>query len=554
MEPEANVMPLRLRSLGQRLVLTAALMATPLIIFLSTTNSLFLKNQRYFSGEFYLYLPFLGLFLVVWFLALMVFGKGRQDLVRALLWVYLLAGPVFMVMTFVRTNYADLSVPLKALVPLILFAAAAGVVVRFKLERSLPGFALLGALILGGELVLLTSADLSPRLVKETREPDLSAIGPALNPTLPNVYHLVLDGFQTDLLLEQLSPGLARELSGFTVYPHNVTAYEATELSTAALFLGKLYDFSVPVGAFLAESRSSAVSLTGLLTNADYLTVGFQYSGLAAGFEVDVDFSKYYYLTPEPVDNGRIFRQLWLSSFVPKDIRNLAREWGLLTSSEAPSLTTDSVLASYRALEHFTAKDAFLPAAGRYTYFHALLPHSPFVFTADCHLVDPLSSVDLTDQTYCTTRLFLDFVRALRNERRFTDSLIIIQGDHGWNYRPEGSSMTDHEARSRALLLIKPPGRDSGDPLRISEQRTSTLDIAPTVLAMLGLAPQPDHQGIALLGTRTSTPRTRYYFDYDDIPGESEATAYRFRRHVVAADDTLTLDAEIDLRGKWQDR
>lgn len=72
------------------------------------------------------------------------------------------------------------------------------------------------------------------------------------------------------------------------------------------------------------------------------------------------------------------------------------------------SVLTQPLLA-VRSLHCFVATESPLPARGRYTFIHVLLPHGPDLLHDDCRVETASRPTDLLDQSQCTLRLLLDY-------------------------------------------------------------------------------------------------------------------------------------------------
>lgn len=95
------------------------------------------------------------------------------------------------------------------------------------------------------------------------------------------------------------------------------------------------------------------------------------------------------------------------------------------------------------------------------------------------------------------------FFDDLRRDRLWDDTLLIVTADHGEQFAEHGHFLhtTSHEETLRVPLVIKWPGGVGAGSLSASP--SSSLDLAPTVLAHFGL-PSPD-----LLGRDLAQPATR---------------------------------------------
>jgi arylsulfatase A-like enzyme len=89
----------------------------------------------------------------------------------------------------------------------------------------------------------------------------------------------------------------------------------------------------------------------------------------------------------------------------------------------------------------------------------------------------------------------------LRDDGLYDEALIIVTSDHGESFGSDGvyfrHGVTLAEASTRIPLIIKPPHARSLGP-QFSDSTVSLVDIVPTVLDYLGLAPRDDLAGQSL--------------------------------------------------------
>ncbi len=529
-----------------RATVASSLALSPFVIFISTANLTFLNNQTYFPGEFKVYIPFVILFFVTWSIGAVLYRYSRLPFARRALWAYYFAGPLFLIIAHLRRDYTNLPMSCKALVLLPFLAVFGAVALKARPRRWAGVFSLWAVGVVLVDILIFVNSEIGQR-VSPKAHPLIDLAPRTSVPQLPNVYHLLFDGYQTDLLLEQLDPGLARELAGFVLFPKNVSSYQNTEMSVAAVVTGRLFDYTTSIDRYLSTARDSEETLTHLLEMIGYRTVGFQHVERIKVFDRSVVYTEYSFgrAVKASVHDGRIFNRLWLSSFVPRSIREAAVDLRLIESASAPLLSSNFPISSYDAFSFFTDNERRCSDSNRYTFFHAIIPHSPFILDADCEVREHGSQMAELHQARCATKLLVDFVTELKRLGRFEDSLIIAHGDHGSSHPPD-SALTTRMARSRALLLIKLPGvYGSQDALRISDRETTLLDIAPTLLDAVGSSPEAHYEGLSLvdhlssddgspISDRSWSTRKRYYheYDYDNWRGErSIRSVTRFLAH-----------------------
>lgn len=151
-------------------------------------------------------------------------------------------------------------------------------------------------------------------------------------------------------------------------------------------------------------------------------------------------------------------------------------------------------------------------------FFHHMLPHSPYILTADGRLVDasphdfrpafkgnePLLR-KLREQ-YQEQIAFVDnqlgrFLQQLRQAGLYEKSLLIVTADHGVSYHPQapGRSLTEVNGAVvnadlilRVPLFIKLPFQQAGV---VSDQDVQLIDLVPTVAEVLHLEIPWPHTG-----------------------------------------------------------
>jgi hypothetical protein len=129
-------------------------------------------------------------------------------------------------------------------------------------------------------------------------------------------------------------------------------------------------------------------------------------------------------------------------------------------------------------------------ATPAYHFIHLLPPHPPFLTLPNGRYggrVLPETRENYVNEARSITRLFVDFLRSLRDIGVYDSALIIVHGDHGFSFDPivSGNALDLCLQRMPALMLVKPPG--SAGPLDISDVQSSLTDIPATVLDTLGV-------------------------------------------------------------------
>jgi arylsulfatase A-like enzyme len=161
----------------------------------------------------------------------------------------------------------------------------------------------------------------------------------------------------------------------------------------------------------------------------------------------------------------------------------------------------DSLPPQQRFLIHY------LPIAGHHPY--ATPERGPFPDSDEA--TQYLNALHYGDAALGT---FLD---ALRARHLDTKTLFVIYGDHGEAFGQHdsnfGHTLFLYEENIRVPLLIAMPGANYGS--KRVKRMASLVDLAPTVLDLLGLAPTPEYIGTSLL---LPGPRAALFFTDYSLP------------------------------------
>ncbi len=362
--------------------------------------------------------------------------------------------------------------------------------------RTLNVRSVVTPLALYGILLLMNEARVTAGAIRgrpiEAPEP---AVERPLASKLPNIYHIVLDGFQTDVFELVRSTEMEEALGGFTYFPNNTAIYHLTATSLASVFGSSRYDYRRTRFEYLDQALNGKLSLIPRLQDAGYHAEVYIPALQETRFEVpDLVFRHADYARADLLAmNTSSFVRLWVYSQAPRTLRMHISSDALDSADlerleEGRFLPYSAPAVSALGFGKLMKEEENLPASGRYTFIHMLMPHPPYVLQPDCSYEPSGAKTDMLAQTQCTMKLLLRFLDVLQGLGRFEDSLIVVHGDHGANYRTKGGRLVVHRSRSlRALLLVKPIGRSHKARFEASPLKTSLLDIAPTILECVGI-------------------------------------------------------------------
>ena len=184
--------------------------------------------------------------------------------------------------------------------------------------------------------------------------------------------------------------------------------------------------------------------------------------------------------------------------------------------------------------------------------------HHPFEAFPDRHKVLKLGALEGTSfGNYLHTMRFFDqaledFKTALARDRLLDDSLIVVFGDHDAGFARSASLARtigiggDDAAwtlNDRIPLFIRVSGQGSRDGALAGARArpAGQTDLAPTLLALLGIDPAPlPYLGRNLLGADSDRPVPRPYGDWLDaghlfLAGRADVSCYDLVRRLVSA-------------------
>lgn len=539
-----------------------ATIAPGLVVFALPAIGLIARNREFFQGDFAA-----GRDLYVLSLLVVAFGFGLWAISRwrvgRFLWTcYVLTTPAWFVYT-VAGNW-DRAVAATVVTLSVLAIAVAA-------ERGpalIRGIELVSVVLLLG-LITTTLLDATSTAAESTgssgRRLPLGATnddsaqensGTASSST-PNIYHVVMDEYQTEMFELTFNADLEKTLSGFIYYPHARTTFGRTEMSMASTLGASDYDYRATPQDFVEDSLRGPTSNLNTLRRAGYRTVGFSHLaslyGSPSPFDESIILKDFIEVDPG-ADSKVLVNSLWLYANTPTGVaRLLLPEDDFSAFAGENLLPDDAPPLSAWSLQKFIALERNYRTSGRYTLIHLILPHFPYVLSADCVYVEGRETSPL-EQAACANHLITALVDELQRLDRFDDSVIVIQGDHGARFQTQGDELRQlpqdfageawNDARSKSLLLVKPVGGSANDPLVVSDYPARLADIMPTVFDSVGVAYVPKDGRTSLLAKQLPDRSTRYYHFYDK--GDDGLPDGELTRFVIERDE-LHFDSIIKL-------
>jgi hypothetical protein len=560
----------------------AAAAFTPTVIFVSVPNNVILRNLADLP-----YCPrVVGMFLLgfaaSWMVSFVIMAlAARSRFCRLLSRAGLVAGACVLVWDVAgsATQGAVHSLPLALLIDVAVVAATAVAVSQPRLSTLSQFFGVVALVLLAQGVATHVHALTAYRQrlrdrSAEARARIAEATGRATTSFDGNIYHIILDGFQTEAYEILAARNPAWRFDGFTYYPRFKANYFFTEYSIPELMTGRLYGPGETFSEWLEEAKTAGM-LAVLASHGFELTlyphqqidcsplarscnsnVAAFWAGDRLSAEVTVIDLWFVGLLPRSLDS--ILAHGWtaeIPSVAPsagvvrdvstRDIFSLTHAL-LPAGRNAPvSFSDQLVIASVANFHKAIAEESMRPGAGQYVFIHPMLPHAPTVMDANCNYKGPGTDPHPTeqysasviarsylDQAQCGLHLVQELTDQLKNLHRFDQSLIIVQADHGmdpidapgfldlypetvhveWGADDDNAGGFAQSSfigrRSHALLLVKFPGRHA---FSVSNDPVEMLDLAPTVLAAVGLRPA-GYSGIAIQSFPDDLDRPEVFF------------------------------------------
>lgn len=507
-------------TVGQHLTAVLSLLATPLLVFIAPANALYLNNQKEFQHQPQVLFPFVGLFFLTVALGIALYALSRHPFFRGLLWAYYLAGPFFLLFGFLQ-NWSlgdhffvwvfDTWAGVLAYSGLCL-ATAFWLWTRFQPRVLAAPFAIFGVILLATE-----AHSFSTRYQPHPVELTASAVQQwETRQDLPNIYHVIFDGYQADFFPQTLSSADQNDLDGFVLYPNNQALYPSTNLSLPSIFMGQSRPKDLSSVEYMKRAFNSDASFLYWLKQAGYKTLA--YAPKVYEFDLGLFDRVTFHQHNPKVDalielNTATFKRLWLWANSPRLLTRLMlnTEWFYQFGEEDLKLVKNKnflpfsvPIASYLSFQNYLEQEAELPARGRYTLIHLVIPHQPEVLSSDCSYDLGGGTTSQIEQAGCATKLLVEFVARLKELHRLDDSLVIAHADHGaYDANNKAADVTERVSLN-ALLLIKPIGAHG--PMAVSDTRSSLVDLAPTLLEAAGVQNEFHSEGTALSDVLRAAP------------------------------------------------
>jgi Sulfatase len=377
-----------------------------------------------------------------------------------------------------------------------------------------------------------------------------------------NVFHIVLDGFQSDAFHDIVKAERAemdRQYSGFRFFSNHMGAFPTTIVSIPAMLTGATYRNQEPMRRFIAKEFKRATIFRAMRDQ------GYQVDAMS-GLMYDKPSTTNYYRLPTPYVTydsyvrfaGWQLADLALFRHSPHLLKPWMyndQSWRLQTTFGQSIDTAGRRFMPVNGqafLADFTSRMRVGHERPTYKYLHAGIPHWPVSVNADCEYIGArsLRRPNYTAQARCGIRRVGALLDKLRELGLYDSSLIVISSDHGVALPPQGftgdrdvlgAPLAELAGSALALLIVKPP--NSTGPVRISEAPSAITDIPATIVDTLGLKnPFP---GTSALKLDERAPRPRQFAVYLWSSAEWRADFFPYM-------DVFTVDGHVINGGDWK--
>src|SRR5688572_1193446 len=377
-----------------------------------------------------------------------------------------------------------------------------------------------------------------------------------------NVFHFVLDGFQSDAFLDILNAErseIDRQYAGFTFFKNHMGAFPTTIVSIPAMLTGSVYRNQERMRTFIAKEFKRA-SIFRVMRDQ-----GYQVDAVS-GLNYDKASTTNYYRLPTPYVTydayvrfaGWQLADLALFRHSPHVLKPWVyndQSWRLQTrfgqSVDTPGRRYMPVNGQ-AFMADYTARARVGHDRPAYKYLHIGIPHWPVSVDKECQYIGArsLRRPNYTEQARCGIRRVGAFLDKLRELGLYDSSLIIISSDHGVALPPEGFTddrdvfggpLSEMAGSALALLIVKPPA--ASGPVRVSDAPSAISDIPATIVDTLGL--KNPFAGTSALKLDEHAPRPRQFATYLWSSAEWQADFFPYM-------DIFTVDGSVAAGSAWK--
>lgn len=323
----------------------------------------------------------------------------------------------------------------------------------------------------------------------------------------PNVLILIVDTLRSDYTAignenTPNTPNLKNKLMPDSLYFANAFSNSPWTLPSVSSLLTSQYPSRININSLVSRLEKKHLTLTEILKDRGYFTYGAvshlllqQKYGLHQGFDIYNE-------------------------------NNISSEFYNHNSISSPGITDDAIqfIRKHKKKKFFMLLHYFDP---HYTYIN----HEPSTsysgkFTSrDISYLRNLirenkytkQDIDYLKDCYRSEIMFTDFhigkvIDELKSKKIYDNTLIVFTSDHGEEFVEKdwlGHSTTVYNEQIKIPLLIKLPSTELSLNTPLQSQAISNIDIAPSILRVLGISPPHQFQGEDIF---SETTENRFVF------------------------------------------
>jgi len=378
-----------------------------------------------------------------------------------------------------------------------------------------------------------------------------------------NAFHIVLDGFHSDVFSEILAAErelMDRDFSGFVFFEDHAGAFPTTIVSIPAMLTGTTYRQEEPLQKYI-QSRFAEGSIFRTLRGQGYRVdsiteMPFDNQGATNFYRMPrpyVSYEAYTQYAAWQLADLSLFRHAphilrpWIHNDQAWRLQNTfgQNQGGASSGRGYHSVNGAAVLGDF-ARRMIVASDERL-----YKFIHVGIPHLPVAVNAECEFkgVLPYTRDTYRGQARCGVMRVAAFLNRLRELGVYDESVIVIASDHGLGIParefvhdrlvPDGN-LSAIAGKAMALLLVKPP-KSTGS-VRVSQAPTAITDIPITVAEALGVPHKLP--GESALTLAENAPRVRTFGLY---AWENDGWGWNYFEHL----DLLEIQGPLRNGNSW---
>ena len=556
-------MPLSVRVRDAALAAASAALA-PVVLVLAPLNSVLASNVRELRYDTVLVRELFGVGAVVWLLGWAVIYRLRNRLL-ARLWMTLPWAILLLDVAGGAVERRSAPIAIAAAVDALVLVAVIVAALRIPARQLQTVAATVGiALLVQGAWAHASYLRaLPPEQVLGGNRVSFAPAPPAGAPG--NVYHIILDNYLSESFAYSAGADAPRTFRGFTFFTRFNSNFPRTESAEPAIIAGR-----PPTTGTSMEKWPTQVLADGLWKDLSDANVGlwiYPYGRwLCPGYARQCLASSDIEQDQQIDVTRRTTVDLLALRLMPASIRLALNRRAASARGAAPEATAGfSLTAAWRRwrgdgaadtsravsalptqyfnirlFDTMLADEAKRPPRGQYVYYHALLPHPPYIMNERCEYVPDVNSLPkfYWPHVACANLLIERLVRELARLGRLDDALVIVQADHGdmeflldaklpdrgldfaldagarRYQQPDDTYAKDYakfekvndgdpaewrsmavEVFSSALLLVKQPHATMYSE---DARPVQSFDIAPTVLAHFGVPIPSRYAGVPI--------------------------------------------------------